>query len=114
MTIDPLNRYSRAAIAEGADHFRRVADGQALSGKAARKAEKRSARDAQTASEIAGEADVLSQLDRRAGALAATRVLAPARIVQGRASADDMRTDRRTYTPADVEALRQRVQQDGR
>lgn len=114
MTIDPLNRYSCAAIAEGAAHFRTVADGQALSGKAARKAEKRLARDAQTAAEVAGEAEVMAQLDRRAGVLGATRALAPARIVQGRASPDDMAVERRTYTPADVEALRQRVQQDGR
>ena len=112
MTIDPLNRYSRAAIAEGAAHFQAVADGQALSGKAARKAEKRLARDDQSAAEIAGEAEVMAQLDRRAGALGATRSLVPARIVQGRATAAEMPVESRGDTQADVDDLRARMAAD--
>lgn len=111
MSTDPLNRYSRAAVAAGADHFRRVADGQAPSAKALRKAE---ARDAQGAAEIAGDADVVARLDRQAGALGATRVLTPARIVQGRATAAEMPIERRGYTQADVDDLARRVREDGR
>lgn len=110
MSTDPLNLYSRSEIAAGARHFAHVADDIPGLG---RKPLGRAERQAAAAAEVAADHHVASQLDRYAGAAAATRALAPARQMQGRGP-DDLSTDSygRGYTPADVEALRARMEAD--
>ena len=109
MSLDPLNRYSRAEIAAGARHFERAVSGVPGLG---RKAIARAERGEAEAAEVASDARVVTALDRHAGALAATRTLAPARAVQGRGPVLESEGERRTYTPADVEALCARIADD--
>ena len=111
---EPGTTISRAAVAESVDHWRSIKDPRSSSAKALRKAEARGARDSAATAEAAADAGTVAQLDRRAGAVAATRVLTPARIVQGRATAAEMPVERGGYTQADVDDLARRVREDGR
>ena len=103
---------TRAAIAESVDHWRGVKDPRSASAKALRKAEERSVRSAAADAREAADASAMEQLDRRAGALGASRVLTPARIVQGRATAAEMPVEPLAYTDADIAALRARAAVD--
>ncbi|RYB07270.1 hypothetical protein [Lichenibacterium ramalinae] len=110
MSTDPLNIYSRSEIAAGARHFAHVADDIPGLGK---KALGRAERQAAAAAEVAADHHITSQLDRYAGAAAATRALAPARQAQGRGPADlSSDSQDRGYTLSDVEALRARMEAD--
>lgn len=110
MSVDPLNTFSRAEVAAAAEHWRGVADPRSSSAKALRKAEKAAGREAAALTAEAGDAIVSDELDRRAGAIAATRVLAPARAVQGRGAMPE--SEHRSYTAADVDGLRARIAAD--
>lgn len=112
MSTDPLNVYSRREIAEGAKHFRQVADHMPLSTKIARKAEKREACAALARAEDAEDAANIAQLDRLAGEAQFRGVMAPARRVQGYDVPTTTPPAARTYTAADVEGLRARIAAD--